>query len=135
MKATNNSLSKNGKDTVMEFSGDAQIYIGAEMLEAFVKRVIHSRPVIQVQSGDDLNDYHEPGEYRVNNSTIAATVDHIPVTTSGGRLVVEWEYGNNTTEYIRQIYYVGGGSAQIYTRKTATGGTWNAWYRIEMTAV
>ena len=41
-KATNESLSKNGKDGVIEFSGDSQIYIGTETLEAFIQRIVNT---------------------------------------------------------------------------------------------
>ena len=41
-KAANESLSKNGKDGVIEFSGDSQIYIGTETLEAFIQRIVNS---------------------------------------------------------------------------------------------
>lgn len=41
-KAANESLSKNGKDGVIEFSGDSQIYIGTETLEAFIQRIANT---------------------------------------------------------------------------------------------
>ena len=41
-KATNENLSKNGKDGVIEFSGDSQIYIGTETLEAFIQRIANT---------------------------------------------------------------------------------------------
>lgn len=41
MKASNNNLSKNGKDAVIEFSGNAQIYIGTKTLEQFIQDVVN----------------------------------------------------------------------------------------------
>ena len=40
MKAVNKGLSKNGKDTVIEFSDDAQMYIGAEKLQDYISNII-----------------------------------------------------------------------------------------------
>lgn len=42
MKAINAGLSKNGKNGVIEMSGDAQIYIGTETLEDFIRRIANS---------------------------------------------------------------------------------------------
>ena len=41
MKATNESLSKNGKDGTIEFSGNHQIYIGNTTLENYIRGVIN----------------------------------------------------------------------------------------------
>ena len=41
MKATNGSLSKNGKDAVIEFSGNAQIYIGSTTLEQYILNIVN----------------------------------------------------------------------------------------------
>ena len=42
MKAVNESLSKNGKDGVLEISSLAQVYIGTETLEAYIRRIANS---------------------------------------------------------------------------------------------
>ena len=41
MKAANGSLSKNGKDAVIEFSGNAQIYIGSTTLEQYILNIVN----------------------------------------------------------------------------------------------
>ena len=41
MKATNNSLSKNGKSGTIEFSGEYQLYIGSTTLEDYIRGVIN----------------------------------------------------------------------------------------------
>ena len=38
MKAVNNSLGKNGKNGVIELSGDAQIYVGTEKIEDYISQ-------------------------------------------------------------------------------------------------
>ncbi len=131
-KAANTSLSKNGKDTVLEFSGDSQIYIGIEKLEEFVKRVIHNVPAVSIPENADLDDYIVPGEYFVESSTIAQTIAHIPATGAGGRLVVDKDY-TSSNNFIRQTYYLGGsGSAlNVYTRKANGEGAFaNRWESI-----
>ena len=42
MKAVNESLGKNGKDGVLEISSLAQVYIGTETLEAYIRRIANS---------------------------------------------------------------------------------------------
>ena len=42
MKAVNESLSKNGKNGVLELSDLVQIYIGSETLEAYIRRIANS---------------------------------------------------------------------------------------------
>ena len=41
MKATNENLSKNGKDGTIEFSANHQIYIGTTTLEDYIRGVIN----------------------------------------------------------------------------------------------
>ena len=42
MKAVNESLNKNGKTGVLELSDTVQIYVGAETLEAYIRRIANS---------------------------------------------------------------------------------------------
>lgn len=41
MKAANDSLDKHGKDAVIEFSGNAQIYVGSTTLEQYILNVVN----------------------------------------------------------------------------------------------
>lgn len=41
MKAANGTLSKNGKDAIIEFSGNAQIYIGSTTLEQYILNIVN----------------------------------------------------------------------------------------------
>ena len=53
MKAINSGLSKNNKDSVIEFSEDAQIYIGTKLLEKYLSQ---NYDVVQLGPGDDCNN-------------------------------------------------------------------------------
>ena len=68
MKAVNNSLGKNGKNGVIELSGDAQVYIGMKMLEEYISQDF---AIPSLSAGADLNNL-DKGVYYVRNNVTNA---------------------------------------------------------------
>lgn len=132
MKATNNSLSKNGKNSVIELSGDAQVYVGNKILEYYAAESTMHQALL-IGSNEDLNDYLTAGIYCIPLNDRAATIAHCPTNIAGKLFVI---CSNNyqkecvgTWKYFAQIYIDIIGNEWI--RTMSTGGsatlTWTAW--------
>ena len=93
MKATNNSLSKNGKNGVIELSGDAQVYMGTDMLEDYIRKTYQLGGTTIISSAVNLNTLISVGVYLIQSSEVAAACTNIPVGNAG-KLKVE-----NVTKY------------------------------------
>ena len=91
--------------------------------------VVKSANTTAISSGEDLNDYTTPGNYKIESSTIGGNVDNMPDgVTSGGRLTV---MGLGADSLLMQIYQRQDASTGIYVRycKPETS-TYSAWRRI-----
>ena len=123
MKATNNSLSKNGKNGVIELSADAQVYVGNRILEYYVAQSMMYEGLI-IGSNEDLNDYLTAGVYMIQQNDRAETITHIPVSVAGKLFVlcsnsnVQQCIGN--WRYFLQFYVTIYGD--IYERTISTNG-------------
>lgn len=81
-----------------------------------------------IPSNSNLNDYKTPGVYRIESSTVAATISNIPTGAGAARIEVK---GLNAADRYLQIYYTGD---VIYQRR-CNGSSWFSWYKFEGTAV
>ena len=117
-KAANTSLSKNGKDTVLEFSEDSQIYIGTEMLETFLRWNIGAGIA---PNGSDLNNLVEPGLYLLSSTY---TFTNMPPNASA-ILVLKTA---RTWTGVLQIAF---GIRSVYVRYRSNQNTWEAWNKID----
>lgn len=75
----------------------------------------------------DLNDYVVPGIYRVFNAADAATIQNVPPSLSGGKLVVE-SLGADSA--VQQTWYSHSVSAATYRRYGSNTKEWNPWVRV-----
>lgn len=78
-----------------------------------------------ISSNSDLNDYFNPGVYKVATSAIAATISNVP-EAAGGKLVVLWI--TNSTEnnqYSAQFYFPN--ARPYFYYRTKTTGNPAAW--------
>lgn len=89
-------------------------------------------PEITIASNEDLNDYVTPGCYKVDSSTVAATLSNTPITARGFMLSVYKTYGaDSTNAYRTQIAmdYTGA----VYTRYRDSSSNWGAWTNLKFT--
>lgn len=76
----------------------------------------------------DLNDYVVPGVYTVFNAADSATIQNVPPSLSGGKLVVENLGAASTAQ---QTWYSHSVSAAIYRRYgSSVTKEWNPWVRV-----
>ena len=94
----------------------------------FVK--LESNTVDRIENDADLNDYKTPGNYRVNTSTIAASLVNSPSTTAGRLTVLE----TTQAERIIQLYRVNNFACDSYARYF-NGTSWGAWVKAATTNV
>ncbi len=87
MKAVNESMSKNGKNGVLELSADAQVYVGNRILEYYVAQSMMYEGLI-IDSNEDLNDYLTAGVYMIQQNATAETITHIPDSAAGKLFVL-----------------------------------------------
>ena len=137
MKAVTGSRSKNGKDSVIEFSEDAQIYIGSVMLENYIINQINKRTMQQAvfkeltDSGSTstavISSYPTtPGVYRVG-SPIAG----IPTGTNGYGPLIIFDAGS----YVAHIYIDANGSLFYGRTTSSTIAPPSTWYKLTGTDV
>lgn len=137
MKAVNGSRSKNGKDYVLEFSDDAQIYIGSVMLENYIINQINKRTMQQAvfkeltdsgsASTSVISSYPTtPGVYRVG-SPIAG----IPTGTNGYGPLIIFDAGS----YVAHIYIDANGSFFYGRTTSSTIAPPSTWYKLTGTEV
>ena len=137
MKAVNGSRSKNGKDYVLEFSDDAQIYIGSVMLENYIINQINKRTMQQAvfkeltdsgsASTSVISSYPTtPGVYRVG-SPIAG----IPTGTNGYGPLIIFDAGS----YVAHIYIDANGSFYYGRTTSLTIAPPSTWYKLTGTDV
>lgn len=83
----------------------------------------------QIQAGADLNKIVKPGSYGCQNTSIATSLSHCPLTES---FKLDVEYTNRiSSSTIRQTIYGYWTTPTIYTRFSSNGGTsWSDWVRL-----
>lgn len=111
-------------DPTLSISGDAadSKVVGDNF--ATVLRLL-SNDATSIPSSSDLDDYTTPSNYKVANSTTAATITHAPLTTHAYRLVV-LQISEIAT--LMQIALVNKANGQIYIRRKDE--TWKAWEKV-----
>lgn len=72
----------------------------------------------------DLNNLKSTGVYQISSSSDAATMKNLPITTYGGRLIVEC-LGSGTN--IMQTFLCHNG---VTYQRIYTGGEWKAWRKL-----
>lgn len=82
---------------------------------------------IQINNGDDLNNYVEYGTFISQNATISSTLLNCPVSSNGFKLVVERVNGFGYSNTVRQTIYEGNANKYGLTRLIANGvgSEWN----------
>ena len=117
MKAANTALSKNGKDTVLEFADTAQMYIGAEMLEEYVA---HNLVAKQLGSGDDANTL--PGGIYYVSTNVSNVPSDYGCLICGRR---------NAGQAVFQLFISNAGTGGIFYRDyTGNPASWHTWKKI-----
>ncbi len=96
--------------------------IDIELYAAYLKSF--NTPMIDITSGDNLDDYTDAGVYKAKNAATAGSLLNCPVS-DGFRLEVR--YISDATRRIQTIY-PNNASGYFYMRNyTATG--WGSWYK------
>lgn len=90
-------------------------------------RFANNKKGIEIESGDDLNDYTTPGSYAVTSGAIAATISNAPYTTGNYRLEVVSSGSSDYETYLKQFLWTSARDT-LWTRRMS-GGTWSAWTR------
>lgn len=104
MKATNNSLSKNGKNGVIEFSEEAQVYMGTQKIEdAFrplplSKSSVSSLPTTITDSRITSTMICRPGGIRLSNP--GAQRSDWTITTANGSVTISGTINGTTNIYL-----------------------------------
>ena len=135
MKAVNTSLSKNGKDGVIEFSDNAQIYIGSTKLETYITNQFNRRTLQQYvlkqltdagsASTSVLTAYPtSPGVYRVG-----AMIAGLPTGSNGYGPLIIFDAGT----YIGHIFI--DASNNFYYARTNDTYAVTTWYKLTGTSV
>lgn len=90
----------------------------------------------RIQSGDDMNDYTEPGAYRCETNAIAASLTNCP-TTNGFRMEVKSTIASSATGYQLQFIYPNNANGEFFMRRrgSTSSGTWSSWFKFSGTAV
>lgn len=78
-----------------------------------------------LSSNSDMNDYFNPGVYKVGTSAIASTIANIPEALSG-KLVVLWlTNSSENNQYAAQLYFPNSRTYFFYrTKATSTPSAW-----------
>lgn len=82
---------------------------------------------LAIPSNSDINTYLSIGVYRIESSTVASTIDNLPVS-SAGRLEIK---GLNAANRYLQIFYSGN---QVFQRRW-NGTAWTSWYEYTMAEI
>ena len=85
-----------------------------------------------IASGDNLNNYTDPGRYCAKTSAIADSITNKPsyTTNPASRFELTVEYVG-ATGAIKQTVQYSDGSHPVYTRtRTGDPGTWSSWVKI-----
>lgn len=91
---------------------------------------------VRIQSGDDLNTYVDPGAYRCESNSIAASLVNCP-TSNGFRMEVKSTIASSATGYQLQFIYPNNANGEFFMRRrgSAGSGTWSSWFKFSGTAV
>lgn len=82
----------------------------------------------EIPENEDLNNYWNPGVWFIDNGSSAATIDNVPQTTTGGKVIT---IAASTGTYSVQLYLTTDG--KIYFRyKRGTSATPSSWMLITM---
>lgn len=82
-----------------------------------------------IPSGADLNSYTTPGEYYIQNGTIAASLSNCPYTSGNSRL--SYLQGGSTEWGAQILTATGNADVYVYKRQhDVNGGTWSSWVRV-----
>ena len=91
------------------------------------------RPEEDIPENGDLNDYWDPGVYRIMDAGIAATVDNVPYSGSGAKVITMTTSSGGNGRYSVQIYIANGTDILIWIRyKAAANATPGPWKRVTM---
>lgn len=91
------------------------------------------RPEEDIPENGDLNDYWDSGVRRIMDANIAATVDNVPYTGSGAKVITMTTSAGGDGRYSVQIYIANGADILIWIRyKAAADATPGAWKRVTM---
>ena len=77
-----------------------------------------------IQTGDDLNDYTTPGNYRVTTNSVAKSVSNIPVSKAGRFTVLNTSENNAKM----QVYFANNDG--IYFRMYTYAAGYKEWYKL-----
>lgn len=77
-----------------------------------------------VGQGGDLNNYLTPNSWSVPSATVAATIKNMPITSYGGRIIIEC-LGSSTN--LKQSFLCHNG---VTYERIYTGGEWKAWRKL-----
>lgn len=82
----------------------------------------------EIPENEDLNNYWNPGVWFIDNGSSAATIDNVPQTTTGGKVIT---IAVSTGTYSVQLYLTTDG--KIYFRyKRGTSATPSSWMLVTM---
>ena len=87
-----------------------------------------------IPSGSDLNSYTTAGNYRAENSAIAASVTNSPFTSGGFNLMVAKPYTRtaDAASNVKQFLMPSGEPSRFFVRVcNADLVTWGPWYKFE----
>lgn len=89
-----------------------------------------------IPTGANLNNYIDPGSYRCETNTIAASLLNCP-TANGFRLEVKSTIASSATGYQLQFIYPNNANGEFFMRRrgSASSGTWSSWFKFQGTAV
>lgn len=88
----------------------------------------------QIQTGDDLDNYVNPGAYACTSAAIAASLQNCPFTSAGFRLEcrrISGVPGDTNLRAVQTIYtnMTTSTGQGFYFSRTRTSSGWGAWYR------
>lgn len=91
------------------------------------------RPEEDIPENGDLNDYWDPGVYRIMDAGIAATAANVPYSGSGAKVITMTTSAGGDGRYSVQIYIANGADILIWIRyKAAADATPGTWKRVTM---
>lgn len=110
-------------DYRVELAEGWDITFGAETFREHTQKSSYGYGQKTVAENDDLDDYVEPGVYRISSGTIAKTLAHCPYTAANCRLEV-LSSGNTSNDYIMQVLRSSYTTDVYYRHKHRTWSDW-----------
>lgn len=88
----------------------------------------------QIQNGDDLDDYNDPGAYACTSAAIAASLTNCPFLSAGFRLEcrrISGIAGEQSLRAVQTIYtnMTGATGQGFFFSRTRTSAGWGTWYK------